>query len=329
MLLAALTACADPGSGENPDPTPDPDPVKTTVRIGGLAGPTSMGLVKLLDDDEKGTAANDYVFTLAAAAEDLTPKLIRGELDMLAVPANLAAVLYHNTQGKVRMLAVNTLGVLNILEKGDAVTSVADLRGKTIYAPASGKGAVPEFTLRYLLTANGIDPDTEVTIEWKTDNTEIVAALNAVETGIAMLPQPYATAAMGAVSGLHVAVNLNDAWNALDNGSRMVTGVLIVRTAFLEENTAAVASFLTEYEASVRYVNANTEEAATLIEHFNIAKAAVAKKALPNCQITFLSGTEMKTAAEGFLGILYAAKPQSVGGSMPDAALYYIPADES
>ena len=291
------------------------------IRIGGLKGPTSIGMVKLMESAEAGTAANNYSFTIAGSADELTPKLIQGELDIAAVPANLASVLYNNTNKAIKLLAVNTLGVLYIVEKGSTIDSLDGLKGKTIYA--TGKGSVPEYNLRYLLSQNGIDPDKDVTIEWKTEPTEVVALFKETDGGIAMLPQPYVTVAQTQVEGLNIAVDLTQAWDELNNGSALITGVLVVRKEFAEKYPGQIAAFLDEYKLSTEYVNANVSEAAKLVEKFDIVKAAVAEKAIPYCNITYLEGAEMKDAMEGYLGVLFEQNPKSVGGVLPEDDFYY------
>lgn len=310
LIVMAFAGCAAQPKEED-----------VTIRIGGLKGPTSMGLVKVMEDNENGAAANDYAFTIAGSADEVTPKLIQGELDIAAVPANLASVLYNNTDGAVQLLAVNTLGVIYIVEKGETIQSVADLAGKTIYA--TGKGSTPEYALRYILAENGIDPDKDVTIEWKSEPTEVVSTLAATDGGVAMLPQPFVTVAQGTVEGLRIAVDLTQAWDALENGSMLITGVLLVRRDFAEQHPQAIENFLKEYEASTKYVNENNADAAQLIEKFDIVKAAVAEKALPYCNITYIAGADMKAPMDGYLKVLFDQNPASVGGTLPDSDFYY------
>lgn len=310
LIVVAFAGCAAQPKEED-----------VTIRIGGLKGPTSMGLVKVMADNETGSAANDYAFTIAGSADEVTPKLIQGELDIAAVPANLASVLYNNTEGAVQLLAINTLGVIYIVEKGETVASVADLAGKTIYA--TGKGSTPEYALRYILSENGIDPDKDVTIEWKSEPTEVVSTLASAEGGVAMLPQPYVTVAQSSVEGLRIAIDLTEAWDALENGSMLLTGVLLVRKDFAENHPRAIADFLKEYEASTAYVNENNADAAQLIEKFDIVKAAVAEKALPYCNITYIAGADMKAPMDGYLKVLYDQNAASVGGTLPGDDFYY------
>lgn len=294
----------------------------TVIRVGGLKGPTSMGLAKLLNDAEAGTSGCNIDFTLAAAADELTPSLIQGELDIIAVPSNLASVLYNKTEGGVSVLAVNTLGVLYLVDTKDSVSSFADLKGKTIYA--TGQGATPEYSLKYLLEQNGLDPENDVTIEWKSEATEIVSLMTSSdEEVIAMLPQPFVTVAQTQVEGLNVVLDLNEEWNALDNGSSLVTGVLIVRNEFAEEHPELIEAFLEEYQVSTTFANENTEEVSAMIESLDIVKAAVAQKALPQCNITYIDGAEMKEALGGYLQILYDQNPASVGGALPADDFYY------
>ena len=317
LLVAALLA----GCGTAPQPA---EP--TNINVGALKGPTAMGMVKLMEDDEtSATAPNDYTFTLVAAPDEMSAKLAKGELDIAAVPANLAAVLYQNTDKQIRVLAVNTLGVLYIVENGDSVKSVADLKGKTIYA--AGKGTTPEFGLRYILEQNNINPDTDVKMEWKTEHAECVAALAQDENSIALLPQPFVTTAQMQNENLHIALDLTKEWDALQQGkeipSGMITGVVVARNDFIEQSPEAVDLFLEQYQNSVEYVNGNTEDAAQLIEKFDILKAAVAQKALPYCNIVCITGDEMQQKLSGYLTVLYEQNPKSVGDAMPEEDFYY------
>lgn len=293
-----------------------------TMNVAGLKGPTTMGMVKLIDEANNGEAVNDYNFTMAGTADEITPKLIQGELDIAAVPCNLASVLYNKTEGGIKVLAVNTLGVLYLVEKGDDVATIEDLRGKTIYM--TGKGSVPEYTVRHILEANGLVVDTDVNIEWKNEANEIVALMQSNDEEIvAVLPQPFATVAQSQVEGLHTVMDLNDAWAAIEGDSQIVTGVIVARSEFVEQYPQHVADFLAEYAESIEYVKANPTEAAALIENVGIVKAAVAEKALPYCNITYLDGADMQAAVSGYLNILYEQNPKAVGGALPGEDFYY------
>ena len=327
-LVFSLAACGQKAD-ETPNDTQDDQQTEqegftpASYSIAALKGPTAMGLVKLMKDSESGeTTGNEYTFTLAGSADEVTPALIKGELDMACVPANLAAVLYNKTEGAVEVLAVNTLGVLYIVENGESVQSIADLKGQTIVA--AGKGSTPEYALRYLLSENGIDPDNDVTIDWKSEHSECVAALASGQATIALLPQPFVTVAQSKIEGLRMALDLTKEWDALDNGSSLITGVIVARREVVEENPAAVNEFLKEYAASVDYVNANTADAAALIGEYGIVDAAVAEKALPYCNIVCLTGEEMQQKLSGYLQVLADANADSVGGAMPEADFYYV-----
>lgn len=315
LLLAAavFTGCAETKTPAGAVP----------VRLGGLKGPTSMGMVKLLDDAEQKKTGNEYEYTLAVAADELTPKLLKGELDIAAVPANLASVLYRNSDGAIRVIAVNTLGVVYLVEKGgETVKTVADLKGQTIYA--TGKGTTPGYALAYLLSQSGLDPEKDVTIKWKSEPTEVVAQMAALDHAVAMLPQPFVTVAMNQLSDLRVAVDMTEAWDSLENGSRLVTATLIVRRAFAEEHPDEVKTFLKEYAASADFVNENPKEASLLVEKYGIVKAPIAEKAIPECNIVCLTGNEMKTAVSGYLSVLFGQEPKSVGGNLPADDFYLL-----
>lgn len=341
VMLLSLAGCGNTPVSSSGAPAPSasvPEPSKpeggaasaeasasaepASYRIAALKGPTAMGLVWLMDKADKGQPAlNDYTFTLAASADEITPALLQGDLDMACVPANLAAVLYNKSGGQIVTLAVNTLGVLYIVERGDTVQSLADLKGQTI--AAAGKGSTPEYALRYLLKENGVDPDKDVTIDWKSEHSECVSDLAAGQATIALLPQPFVTVAQGKLDDLRVAIDLNDEWDALDNGSALLTGVVTARREVVEENPEAVRNFLEDYKSSVTWVNENVSDAAALIGEYGIVDAAVAEKAIPYCHIVCETGAEMKEMLSGYLQVLVAEEPQSVGGELPGNEFYF------
>ena len=292
------------------------------LRIAGLKGPTTMGLVNLLSMEQAGTAAMDYDLQLYGAADEIVPLLMKGELDMAAIPANLAATLYQKTEGGIQAVAVNTLGVLYIVEKGgDTVQSMADLAGRTILS--TGKGTTPEYVLRYLLAQNGIDPDKDVTIEYYSEATEVTAQMANTEDAIAVLPQPYVTAAGLQDDTLRVALDLTEEWNKVAD-TQLITGVTVVRKEYAEEHPDVVAAFLTDYAKSVEAANTDLDGTAALCEEQGVvAKAAIAKKALPECNIVCLTGDELKTNASAYLQVLFDADPKAVGGAMPGDDFYW------
>lgn len=310
LLLPACGATAKGMSAEGP------------VRIAGLKGPTTMGLVNLLDMEQQGTAALDYDLQLYGTADEIVPGLIKGELDMAAIPANLAAALYQKTKGGIQVMAVNTLGVLYVVEKGDTVHSMADLAGRTILS--TGKGTTPEYLLRYLLEKNGLDPDKDVNIQYCSEATEVTAQMAAAQKdAIAVLPQPYATAAGMKDPSLRVALDLTAEWDKVSD-SQLVTGVTVVRTQYAQEHPDVVEAFLQEYAQSVRTANTDLDRTAALCEQQGVvAKAAIAKKALPACNIVCRTGDEMQKDISAYLSVLCAADPAAVGGKLPDEGFYW------
>ncbi len=285
------------------------------VRVASLKGPTSMGLVKLMNDDENGAAAQDYEFTLSGTADEIVPLLTRGELDIALIPCNLASILYNNTH-KISILNINTLGVLYVVENGNEIESVEDLRGKTVYS--TGKGTTPEFALNFILNGNGIDPEADLTIEYKSEAAEVLSALLSDNAAVAVLPQPYVTAALAQNEGLRIALSLTEEWEKADPDSGLITGVTVVNNDFLAANPEAVKTFVEEQPASAAYVNEHNDEAAEWIAALGIvAKAPLAQKALPFCNIVCIDGDEMKAKVGGYLSALYEMNPASVGGALP------------
>ena len=293
-----------------------------TVRLGAMTGPTGMGMVRLFETADESSDSG-YTYSVKGAADELTPLLLQGELDIVSVPANLASVLYNKTQGKVTALAVNVLGVLYIGEYGgETVKTLEDLKGKTLYA--TGKGATPEYFLRYVLSENGLDADKDLDIQWKSEPSEVVATLNAQGQGIAMLPQPYVTAAgVQLGEGFHVALSISEEWEKLGGGSLCTTACILARTEFVESHPQAVEAFLKDFEESVAWVNENPDQAGELCGSFSIVKAPIAKKAIPQCNLVCITGQEMKTALSGCLEVLLGQNPAAVGGTLPGDDFYY------
>ncbi|MDY3251301.1 MAG: ABC transporter substrate-binding protein [Candidatus Choladocola sp.] len=298
---------------------------ETVVRVGSLKGPTSMGIVSMMEKSEAGETSYDYEFTMAAAADELLAQVISQDLDIAMVPANVASVLYNKTEGGVHVVDINTLGVLYIVECGDSIRSISDLAGKTVYL--TGKGTSPDYVLQYLLKENGLTAD-DVTLEYKSEATEVVSVLAGDSSAIGLLPQPFVTAASMQNESLHIALDLTKEWENIqkESGSSLVTGVTIVRDGFLKENPDAVEDFLAEHELSAAYTNEHPAEAAEKIAALGIvAKAPIAEKAIPYCNITCIEGEEMQSALSGYLGVLYSLDPAAVGGSLPAEDFYYIP----
>lgn len=298
---------------------------EVTVRVGSLKGPTSMGLVYLMEQAEKGEAANTYEFTMAASADELLPAMISGDLDIALIPANVASVLYMKTEGGISVIDINTLGVLYMVSGDDKIEEMGDLKGKTVYL--TGKGTTPDYVLQYLLKENGLTAQ-DVTLEYKSEATEVAAVLSEKPEAIGVLPQPFVTAACAQNDKLSVVMDLTEEWSAVqgEGGSRLVTGVTVVRNSFLEAYQDEVDSFMEEHKASAVYANEHVEEAAELVAVAGIIeKVPVAVKAMPECNITYMDGDEMKAALSGYLEVLFGQDAASVGGGLPGEGFYYIP----
>lgn len=317
LCIVLVTGCANTGSKEASG--------DVEVRIGSLKGPTSMGMVYLMSKSESGETANNYSFTMAASADELLPKMVSGDLDIALVSANVASVLYNKTEGGVSVIDINTLGVLYMVSGDNSIDSMDDLKGRTVYL--TGKGTTPDYVFQYLLTENGMTTE-DVILEYKSEATEVAAVLAQNPNEVGILPQPFVTAACIQNEALSIVIDMTSEWDALqqDSGSRLVTGVTVVRKDFLDKNPEAVSEFLKEHKESAAYANENIEKAAELVAGYGIIeKAPVAAKALPYCNITYIDKEEMKQALSGYLKVLYDKDAGSVGGNLPADDFYYIP----
>ena len=291
---------------------------KTGVNFMALSGPTGVGAAYLMKYYSAETSPADCPValnsTVAADNKEVTDALVNGTADIAAVATNVAANLAAKTDGGIQVLAVNTLGVLYILEKGDSVQSMTDLAGKTVYA--TGQGANPEYVLNYLLTQNGVDPS-QVDIQWMTAQ-EVTAQMASGDSAICMLPVPAATALMMKDQGVRQALSLSDEWDKLGQGS-LAMGCVVGRTQFIEEHPETVDAFLDLYGDSITFMSDEhgVAGAAALVGELGItANEQIAQKAIPQCNLTFLTGADMKATLEEYY-------PASIGGSMPYDAFYY------
>lgn len=326
LTLAGCGQSAQPQQEEASTPPATTEATETEVTAGyedglvtqvaSLKGPTSMGLSALMTSENE-----HYEFNIYAAADEIVPLVVKGEVDIALVPANLAATLYQKTNSAIEVANINTLSVLQVVTPGDVeMSDLTALKGKTIYM--TGKGTTPEASLRYLVEKNGMSWD-DMTVEFKTEATEVVSALQTDPTAFAVLPEPFATVAIQQLDNRHIALSLGDEWDRVsDNGSQLVTGVTIVRKEFAEAHPAAMLQFAADAAESVAYVNGHPEDAATKIESLDIVKAPIAKLAIPRCNLVCMTGEEMRTALSGYLDALYTFDPQMIGGKLPDDAFY-------
>lgn len=297
--------------------TPEPEDLK--VRVGSLSGPTTIGIVNLMNDVDTAENDTNYEFTVATQPDEIAAALNAGDLDIALIPANLASVLYNRTEGGIEVIDINTYGVLYCLSTDSSIQSIGSLAGRTVIT--TGQGATPEYAINYLLGQYGI---TDCTLDFKTEGAEVIASLEDNPDQIAILPQPAATAAMAQVEGLGIAFSLDDEWSGVTSDSRLVTGVTVVRTAFAEEHPEAVASFIEDHRESVDEANNNVEQTAQLVVDAGIVGAApIAQRAIPLCNIVCVTGDQMRTDLQGYLQTLYDANPQAVGGALPGDDFYY------
>lgn len=308
VLLAALFAVASFACVKQAQTPSEP------VRVAALAGPTGMGLAYMMQDMQ-----DNYQVEILTAPDQVTGKFISGEVDIAAVPINLASVLYQKTQGEAEVIAINTLGVLYLLENGNEINTFEDLAGKTVYSV--GQGSTPEYIMQYLLAAYGLTDSVQV--EFIADNAELIAKLGDGSANLALLPEPHVSVACAQNESVRVALNINDVWTA-KNDTQLVQGVYIVRKAYLESNKAQVDAFLKDAETSATKVVTESDAPAVIAAQGIIAKEPIAKRAIPNCNICLLKGEDMKTTVAAMLKVLFDANPKSIGGAMPNDDFYYV-----
>lgn len=320
-LMVMFSACNKPVTPL--DGNENTSAPKSSMAVSALNGPTGMGMVKLMKDSDDGKSAINYDFSLVSSPDEMVGKIVNGEVDVAAVPINLAMVLYNRTGGKVQLAAVNTLGVLYVLEKGNSINSISDLKGKKVYV--SGKGSMPEYVFQYLLSKNNLEVDKDVEVDFKLQHADLATAVAAGDADIALLPQPHVSTAMLKNQDVRIALDLNEEWKkAFNNEGELYMGAIIVQKEFAQNNKETLDTFLDEYKASVDSVNNNQEEASELIEKYKILpNKEIAKKAIPNSNIVYIDAKDVKASVDKVYEVLFSFDPKSVGGKLGDDQFYY------
>lgn len=313
ISLMILPACGGAGKQDKPE----------KIRVAALNGPTGMGMVKMMEDAQVNEDSS-YEFSTYGAPDELLGKVINGEVDIAALPTNMASVIYNKTDGQIKLAAINTLGVLYVLEDGNEINSIEDLKGKKINV--SGKGATPDFILQYLLKEHGLDPEKDVELDFSMQHADLAAAVAAGDAKIALLPQPHVTSALMKNENIRIALDITQEWEkVVGETNPLPMGCIVVQKEFAEKYPAVLDDFMNQYEDSVKWVNENHGEAGQLIEkHGILPNAKLAEKAIPKCNIVFLAGEEAKSPMNEFLKILLELNPASVGGELPGEDFYYI-----
>jgi len=297
---------------------------KTDMNVYVLTGPTGIGAVNMWSASENGEGFENYKFNAVAAPDEVVAKISNGEADIAAIATNLAAKLYKKTDGGIKIIAVNTLGVLNVLDNtGADIKTLSDLKGRKIVT--TGQGANPEYIVRYLLRENGLEEGKDFTIEFKAEGTELVSVWATEPDAVIIAPQPVATSVTMKYEGSRIVLDLTNEWRAVNPDSELMMGCVVVRKAFLEEHPSAVENFMKDYEASVKAANEKVADTAALCEKYGIVpKSAIAAKAIPYCNICYVTGETMKTSLTGYFEVLLDADRTSIGGSLPDDGFWYI-----
>ena len=320
--ILLLTGCASNNASYKDDKHE-----QKTIKVAALKGPTSMGLVKLFKDSDEGNSYDKYEYTILNSPEEVVAGLSKGEFDIAAIPSNLASILYNKSNGQMlKVLAINTGSVLNIASKDDSIKTLEDLKGRTIVT--SGKGATPEFVMRFILEKNGIDPDSDVAFDFKSEHTEVVADIAKNPDHVALLPEPFLTVAKGKVEGLDTRISLGDEWSKIEGAGELITGVTVVTNKYLQtlesdDDKLSLERFLDHYNDSVDFANKKTADAAKIIGEMGIFPEDVATKAIPHCKIIFEDSDKMKEDLSKFYESLFSVNPKSIGGALPDEGFYY------
>ena len=310
MTLMAFTGCGTQAE--------EPAELSAPVNIACMNGPTGMGMVDLMGNE-------NYNIEVFQAPTDAVPKIISGEIDVACVPSNLAAVLYNKTEGQIVSVSPMVMGVLHILGNGVEVSDVADLKGQTIVS--AGQGGTPEYALQEVLQNAGLEMGKDVKVEWLASHADVNAKLLSDEGTIAMVPEPFVSAALAQGAGKVTDLfDMNTLWSEA-TGQDFPMGVLIARRDFVENRGSDLNILLNDLAASIEDVNSASDEVAQkIVDAGFLGNADIAKAAIPNCNLTLYTGDELAKGAEimkTFNETMFALTPPAVGGALPGEDLYY------
>lgn len=325
ILVGILMSLVLLGTGCQGEVAEAPEPVQPqTVKIATLGGPTGMGMAQMMTDGVDLGEGVDAEFEVVGAPDQVTASIINKEVQIAALPTNMAAVLYNKTEGQVVLGAVNTLGVLYIMaDESEGITTMADLKGKTI--AASGQGATPEYVLNYLLQENGLTPGTDITINYVAEHSEVVTQLAAGTATIALLPEPFVTTIQSKKPSIKIGVDINQAWADANDGLELPMGCIVVDQEWAAANPTIVANFMDAYQVSVDAINDDPIKGSENVVAVGILKdAALAEKAIPSSNIVFIPAADAKTALNEYFTILAGFEPKSIGGEVPGEDFYAI-----
>ena len=322
LAVAIMIVIAGCSQKSNQEAVSNQDAIKSDVHVAALKGPTGLSMLKLMDDSNQQIASTNNHFVICEDPTEIVAKISTGEIDVAALPTNMASILYQKTNQGIKMVAVNTLGMLSIVSHSDDIHSVADLRGRTV--SATGQGATPQYAFEYILKENGLDPLVDLTVEYKSEHAELSALLLTGQVEIAMLPEPFVTQVTMKDPQIKPVLDLTKEWEKASAGKSILSmGCLIVRNEFVTSNKQTFDLFLNDYRESVIFTNTQIYQAAKLSAQYDIMPEEVAKNAIPNCNIVYMESAEMKSKTENFLQVLFEANPKSVGGKLPDDGFYY------
>ena len=334
VMLFAFAACTGASNNETTAPSSTESTTEYNgekIKIAANKGPTGMGMIDLMDNSK-------YEITIISDPTQVVPMLSTGEVDIATCPLSLAANLYKKTNGGIKMLGVNTLGVLYVVSNGVEIASLSDLKGQTIYA--TGQGSTPEYILNHILKANSLEND--IKVEYLSEHSELAAKVISGDVKLAVLPEPFVSVVTTKNSSVKSVLSLTDEWKKVNPDTELAMGCVVARKDFIEKNPDAVRQFISDNKQSVENVNLNPASQGDKIAAKGIidasifavdsnlsekkAEAAKTEKAqavISRCNIVFIDGSEMQKIADANFKVYFDADPKSVGGEMPVSELYY------
>jgi len=286
-------------------------------------------MAKLINDNGGLEGNEKYSFRSYAAEKSPTEaakgELLAGKIDVICLPTNEAAVYFNTTDDNCVILSINTLNTLFFIsDENNTVTSLADLKDKTVYTCEKG---TPKVVLEHLLAQANIN----ATVSTVSPGGETIGSPDDLKqqiikgtVPIAFAPEPIVSATSFARSNsgktpYSVDLSCDDAWNA-NCDSTLAMGCIIASKSFVEKHPTVIDEFLTEYKASIEYISSsqNIDSAATYVVNAGILpNATVAKSALQNLgnSIAYIDGKAMKTTLQEFY--------KELGIKSPADAFYY------
>jgi|LGOV01.1.fsa_nt_gb NitT/TauT family transport system substrate-binding protein len=294
---------------------------KTFIKVAAPIGSPTLSIIKMFKDSLMIGSNTEVAYECVKSPDLMASKIMSGEIDIALVPSNLAIKMY-NKGIDYKYAATGVWGVLYIISSED-ITTWEDLKGKEINI--IGRGLTPDIVTRYLLKANGLEPDKDVKFNYVNGASELAQLFISGESTLSIMPEPMLSKVMMKKCDTKIVLDLQEEWTKVsgNNDSYPQAGIFI-KNELIENHPELVEEFLLKYEESIKWVNENPSLAGEYSEEFKTGlNAELVKKAIKRSNISYKNAIDSEKALISYYEVLLNFSPDTIGGKLPDDNFYY------